>query len=124
MYAEFLSTRAQRCGRNVNTLPRARQIIESCGPLCRASRGAFTELSPQSTPPGWTNVEPGVLFGLLHLGGAIPEAGGDPVQAVSAAVALNFPRGMALGLAAVRTGSLMLPTAIHVSLHIMKDLLA
>jgi membrane protease YdiL (CAAX protease family) len=66
----------------------------------------------------------GLLFGLLHLGGAIPEAGGDPVQAVSAAVALNFPMGMALGLVAVRTGSLMLPTAIHVSLHIMKDVLA
>jgi len=57
-------------------------------------------------------------------GGAVPEERGDPVLAAAAAVALNFPMGMALGVVAVRTGSLALPVAVHVSLHLMKDMLA
>jgi membrane protease YdiL (CAAX protease family) len=32
--------------------------------------------------------------------------------------------GVALGVVAVRTGSLALPVAVHVSLHLMKDVLA
>ncbi|MFL5330269.1 MAG: CPBP family intramembrane glutamic endopeptidase [Gemmataceae bacterium] len=41
-----------------------------------------------------------------------------------AVVALNFPMGVALGVIALRTGSLALPVAIHVSLHVMTDVLS
>ena len=59
-------------------------------------------------------------FGLIHLGGAIPEEHGDPLMAVAAFVALDAPMGGAL---AVRTGSLALPTAIHAAGHLMIDVL-
>ena len=40
---------------------------------------------------------------------------------VANVVALNFPMGMALGVMALRSRGLLLPTVVHVSLHIMKD---
>lgn len=74
-------------------------------------------------PVGWAVVTQGLLFGLVHVGGAIPEEGCGLVAAAAAAVALNAPMGMALGVVAARTGSLALPTAVHVSLHLMNDVL-
>jgi membrane protease YdiL (CAAX protease family) len=71
----------------------------------------------------WAVVIQGLLFGLIHLGGAVPEEGGDLLMAVAASIALNVPMGVALGVIAVRTGSLALPTAIHVAGHVMKDVL-
>lgn len=85
-------------------------------------RGLF--LAPLRTvlPTAWAVLIQGLLFGLIHFGGAIPEEGGDYVRAAAASVALNFPMGVALGVVSVRTGSLALPIVIHVSLHVMKDL--
>lgn len=86
-------------------------------------RGVLLPPLRASGSTAWAVVIQGLLFGLVHVGGAIPEEGGDAVLAVAAAVALNFPMGTALGFVAVRTGSLALPVAIHVSLHLMKDVL-
>ncbi len=74
-------------------------------------------------PTQWAVVAQGLLFGLIHVGGAIGEEKGDAALAVAGSVALNFPMGVALGVIAVRTGSLALPTAIHIAGHVMKDLL-
>jgi membrane protease YdiL (CAAX protease family) len=87
-------------------------------------RGLLLPTLRASAPTAWAVVAQGLLFGLVHLGGAVPEESGDPVLAAAAAVALNFPMGVALGVVAVRTGSLALPVAVHVSLHLMKDVLA
>jgi membrane protease YdiL (CAAX protease family) len=86
-------------------------------------RGLFLAPLRATVPTAWAVVAQGLLFGLIHLGGAIPEEGGDPVQALAACVALNVPMGAALGVIAVRTGSLALPTAIHIAGHIMKEVL-
>ncbi len=74
-------------------------------------------------PTPWAVVVQGLLFGLFHLGGAYAEEGGDVLTAAAGAVSLNAPMGVALGVIAVRTGSLALPTAIHVAGHVMIELL-
>lgn len=88
--------------------------------MCRA---LFLAPLRAMMPTAWAVVVQALLFGLIHLGGAIPEEGGDPIMAAAAAVALNFPMGLALGVIAVRTGSLALPTAIHVAGHLIIDVL-
>ncbi len=82
-------------------------------------------LAPLRTALGaaWAVVIQGLLFGLVHVGGAIPEEGGDPLTAAAASVALNTPMGVALGVIAVRTGSLALPTGIHVAAHLTQEAL-
>lgn len=85
-------------------------------------RGLFLAPLRSVLPGSWAIVLQGLMFGLIHFGGAIPEEGGDYLRAAAAAVALNFPMGVALGVVAIRTGSLALPIGIHVSLHVMKHL--
>jgi membrane protease YdiL (CAAX protease family) len=86
-------------------------------------RGLLLPPLRSSVGTAWAVVIQGLLFGLIHLGGAVPEEGGDWLLAAAAAIALNVPMGIALGVIAVRTGSLALPTAIHVAGHVMKDIL-
>lgn len=85
-------------------------------------RGLFLPPLRRTLSTSWAVLIQGLIFGLIHFGGAIGEEGGDYLRAAAAAVALNFPMGAALGIVALRTGSLALPIAIHVSLHLMKDL--
>jgi membrane protease YdiL (CAAX protease family) len=86
-------------------------------------RGVLLATFRSAVSTGWAIVAQGLLFALIHVGGSIPEEGGNVVHAAAAAVALNAPMGFALGVVAARTGSLALPTAIHVSLHLMSDAL-
>lgn len=86
-------------------------------------RGIFLPALRAVLPLSWAVLIQGLLFGLFHLGGGISEEGGNYLLAMTGSVALDFPIGVALGIVAVRTGSLVLPIAIHVSLHVMQDLL-
>lgn len=86
-------------------------------------RGVLLARLRTAAGTAWGVAIQGLLFGLVHVGGAIPEEHGDAVTAAAAAVALNAPMGVALGVIAVRTGSLALPTAIHVAGHLMRDVL-
>jgi membrane protease YdiL (CAAX protease family) len=74
-------------------------------------------------PTAWAVVIQGVLFGLFHVGGSYAEEGGNLAVAAAGSVAMNAPMGIALGVVAARTGSLSLPTAIYISLHLMTDVL-
>lgn len=87
-------------------------------------RGLLLPTLRASLPTAWAVVGQGLVFGLVHAGGAVAEEGGDVALAAAAAVALNFSMGVALGVLAVRTGSLALPVAVHISLHLMKGVLA
>lgn len=86
-------------------------------------RGIFLPPLRAVLPLNWALLVQALLFGLFHLGGGIAEEGGNYLLAITGSIALNFPIGVALGIVAVRTGSLLLPIAIHVSLHVMQDLL-
>jgi len=88
--------------------------------LCRglALSGLRRSLSNE-----WSNVIQALLFALFHAGGTVVEERGNPSLIVANIVALNFPMRMTLGVLALRSRSLLLPTTVHVSLHIMKDAL-
>ncbi len=71
----------------------------------------------------WAMVGQALFFSLLHFGGTIAEEHGNVSLIVANVVAENFPIAIALGVMALRSRSLVMPTAVHVSLDTMKDLL-
>lgn len=70
----------------------------------------------------WAMVTQGLIFALLHFGGTVADEHGNAVLAIANVIGMNFPMGVALGVMALRSGSLLLPSAVHVSLDTMKDL--
>ena len=63
-----------------------------------------------------------MLFALIHFGGSLSD---DPSRLVVLAlsIALNAPMGLTLGIMALRSRSVALPTFVHVSLDTMGSLL-
>lgn len=86
--------------------------------LCR---GLFLSGLRRWLSNDWSNVIQALLFALIHAGGTVAEEGRHASLIAANVVALNFPMGLALGVMALRGRSLLLPTIVHVSLHIMKD---
>jgi membrane protease YdiL (CAAX protease family) len=71
----------------------------------------------------WALFGQAVLFALYHFG-ATPEEHGNVLMIVANVVSENLPVAIALGLIALRTRSLLLPTVLHVSLDTMFNSLA
>ena len=70
----------------------------------------------------WALVISATMFALPHLGGTIAEERGNILLAVANVIALNAPIGVALGMLALRSRSLLLPGAVHTSLDVMARL--
>ena len=69
---------------------------------------------------GWALAAQAVIFALLHLPGSLHDERtflGD----VANVIALNVPLGYAMGLMALRTRSLALPTTVHVALDTLRN---
>jgi membrane protease YdiL (CAAX protease family) len=66
----------------------------------------------------WALFGQAVLFALYHYG-ATPEEHGNVVMTVANVISENLPIALALGLIALRTRSLLLPTVLHTSIDTM-----
>jgi membrane protease YdiL (CAAX protease family) len=70
----------------------------------------------------WALFGQAMIFALMHFGGTIGEEHGNVPLIVANVVAENFPIAIVLGVMALRTRSLVLPTVVHIPLDTMKDL--
>lgn len=59
------------------------------------------------------------FFALIHAGGTVAEEHWNPVLIFANVLALNMPIALTLGFMAMRSRSLLLPSAVHVSLDTM-----
>ena len=67
----------------------------------------------------WALFAQAVVFSLLHYGAVSRQEHGNAILIVANVIAENFPTAFALGLVALRTRSLALPTMLHISFDIM-----
>ena len=58
----------------------------------------------------------------MHYGGTIHEEHGSIPLIIANVIAENVPIAIALGIMALRSRSLVLPTVVHISLDPIKDL--
>lgn len=63
----------------------------------------------------WALFVQAVVFSMLHYGGASRQEHGNAMMIVASVIAENFPVAFVLGLVALRTRSLALPAALHIS---------
>jgi membrane protease YdiL (CAAX protease family) len=68
----------------------------------------------------WALLTQAVVFALLHFGGSLHDEPGV-IGVLANVLALNLPMGYFLGRAALRTGSLFLPTVVHVALDTTRN---
>jgi membrane protease YdiL (CAAX protease family) len=62
---------------------------------------------------GWALLGQALAFALLHFHPAGAEERAAPWRSIAEDLALNLPVGLAFGFLAVRSRSLLLPTALH-----------
>ncbi len=67
----------------------------------------------------WALVAQALVFSLLHYGAAGRQEHGNAIMIVAQVIAENFPTAFAMGLIALRTRSLALPTMLRISFDMM-----
>jgi len=67
----------------------------------------------------WALFAQAVVFSLLHYGAVSRQEHGNAIMIVANVIAENFPMAFALGLVALRTRSLALPTVLRISFDMM-----
>lgn len=83
------------------------------------ARGMFLSQLRAYVTREWALVGQAILFSLPHLGGTIPEEHGRVVLILANVIALNGPIAISLGIMALRSRSLVLPSLVHISLDTM-----
>lgn len=82
-------------------------------------RGALqTRLSPL-IGEGWSLVISSLLFGVWHLGATTAMLGGDYLAGLAMSIASQGAIGLVFGMIAVRTRSLIAPTAAHITINLL-----
>jgi len=72
----------------------------------------------------WAIILQAILWALPHAGGTVVEEHFNPLLIVLNVLVLNVPMGIALGVMAVRSRSLLMPTLVHISLDTMARLVS